>query len=55
MQLLCDPQTSGGLLVSVSPIAEQAFLALATSQGLDLQPIGEFHSANNFAVEVLSA
>lgn len=54
-QLLCDPQTSGGLLIAVTPTAEKEFLALASSQGLNLQPIGEFHSASTFAVEVLSA
>lgn len=54
-QLLCDPQTSGGLLVAVNPAAETEFLAIATSQGLNLQPIGEFYPAAEFAVEVLGA
>ena len=54
-QLLCDPQTSGGLLVAVAPAAEQTFLSVAASQGLNLQPIGQFNSAREFAVEVLSA
>ncbi|WP_207061062.1 selenide, water dikinase SelD [Motiliproteus sp. SC1-56] len=40
-QLLCDPQTSGGLLVAVAPEAEAAFLALTRGAGLDLAPIGE--------------
>lgn len=40
-QLLCDPQTSGGLLVAVEPQAEKAFLAVARAHGLDLKPIGE--------------
>ena len=40
-QLLCDPQTSGGLLVAVDPAADEAFLAVARAEGLNLQPIGE--------------
>ncbi|QIB52021.1 selenide, water dikinase SelD [Pseudomonas sp. OIL-1] len=39
--LLCDPQTSGGLLVAVDPAAEASFVALAESEGLQLEPIGE--------------
>ncbi len=39
--LLCDPQTSGGLLVAVSPDAEAAFIHLAVEYDLALQPIGE--------------
>jgi len=40
-QLLCDPQTSGGLLVAVSPEAESEFLAVTSDAGLELSPIGE--------------
>lgn len=39
-QLLCDPQTSGGLLVAVTPEGDAAFLALAAQLGLKLAPIG---------------
>ncbi len=39
-QLLCDPQTSGGLLVAVAPEGEGGFLALTGEAGLDLAPIG---------------
>ena len=39
--ILCDPQTSGGLLVTVKAEQEQAFVALARQQGLDLTAIGE--------------
>lgn len=42
--LLCDPQTSGGLLVAVSPDAEAAFIHLAVEYDLSLQPIGELHA-----------
>jgi selenide,water dikinase len=39
--LLCDPQTSGGLLVAVDPAREADFQALALEQGLELQAIGQ--------------
>ncbi|MET0949717.1 MAG: selenide, water dikinase SelD [Pseudomonas sp.] len=50
--LLCDPQTSGGLLVAVEPQAQAAFLALAGELGLDLAVIGEFVARQSHAVEV---
>lgn len=37
--LLCDPQTSGGLLVAVTPAGEATFLAVAQQAGFDLKPI----------------
>jgi selenide,water dikinase len=43
--LLCDPQTSGGLLVAVVPAAVGAFLDCAAEYGLELQPIGELGDA----------
>lgn len=46
-QLLCDPQTSGGLLVAVKPEGEAEFLAAAKDQGLQLAPIGELISKQN--------
>ncbi len=39
-KILCDPQTSGGLLVAVAPDAEQSFAAVTREFGLDLRPIG---------------
>lgn len=51
--LLCDPQTSGGLLLAVEPAAEAEFLAVAAQQGLELQPIGELVEQQSYAVEVL--
>lgn len=50
--LLCDPQTSGGLLVAVSPEGNSAFLAMADSLGLELTPIGTFIDAGSYAVEI---
>ena len=50
--LLCDPQTSGGLLVAVSVEGEAEFLAVAAELGLDLAPIGELVERQRYAVEV---
>lgn len=46
-QLLCDPQTSGGLLVAVTPKGEKAFHDTARKHGLNLQPIGEIVTRSN--------
>lgn len=50
--LLCDPQTSGGLLIAVDPEGEQAFLQVASELGLALQPIGQLTPRQTFAVEL---
>lgn len=50
--LLCDPQTSGGLLVAVAPDGEQAFLAVAAELGLELASIGQLVERRTHAVEV---
>jgi selenide,water dikinase len=51
--LLCDPQTSGGLLVAVEPAGEAQFLAMAKELGMDLAPIGELVGRQRHAVEVM--
>ncbi len=38
--IICDPQTSGGLLVAVDEAGEEAFISLTKNAGLSLQPIG---------------
>jgi len=39
--IICDPQTSGGLLVAVDADNEQDFLAVMNDSGFDLESIGE--------------
>ncbi len=39
--LLCDPQTSGGLLLAVMPEAENEVKATAAEFGIELTAIGE--------------
>lgn len=38
--VLCDPQTSGGLLVAVDPAGRDDFLRLTRARGLELHPFG---------------
>lgn len=51
--LLCDPQTSGGLLVAVQPSGKLAFEALCQENGLNLQSIGELVGATSPTVSLL--
>lgn len=50
--ILCDPQTSGGLLVAVEAAKEWEFLALAKENGLELEAIGEFMPQEEVLVAV---
>ena len=43
--LLCDPQTSGGLLLAVAPDAEAEVKELAKQHGIELNAIGELAAA----------
>ena len=42
--VICDPQTSGGLLVAVAPESEAALMAITRKAGLDLKSFGEIIS-----------
>jgi selenide,water dikinase len=54
-QILCDPQTSGGLLVAVSPAAEADVLEIARNRGLSFANIGVLTELNgDRLVEVVS-
>jgi len=50
--ILCDPQTSGGLLVSVDPHDREAFLKVAQRRGLNLTAIGRMISTADTRVQV---
>ncbi len=54
--LLCDPQTSGGLLIAVDPAVAADFVAFAASHGLALTPFGYMAPRGDgpFTIEVLS-
>ena len=45
--LLCDPQTSGGLLIAVSEESGQAFHKTVGEYGLELEPIGRLEPYDN--------
>ena len=44
--VICDPQTSGGLLVAVSPDSEAALMAITRKAGLELESFGEIIEHN---------
>lgn len=44
-QILCDPQTSGGLMVAVVPEYEREFMQMARGLGLELTAFGEMREA----------
>jgi selenide, water dikinase len=50
--VLCDPQTSGGLLVSVDPAGRESFLAVARKRGLELKPFGRLVKQGSVAVSL---
>jgi len=51
--ILCDAQTSGGLLCVVRKDTIEQFLAITSSIGLDLEPIGTTVKRSEFLVEVI--
>lgn len=49
---LCDPQTSGGLLVAVAPEGVERFLSMASDIGLSLSPIGQMMARQEHGVVI---
>lgn len=45
--VLCDPQTSGGLLIAVKPEAEHEVFAVAHKAGVELYPVGKLLKRQN--------
>ena len=45
-KILCDPQTSGGLLVAVEKNYRDDFINIAKTFDLDLQPLGQLRAPN---------
>ncbi len=52
--ILCDPQTSGGLLVAVSPESVTDFLSLSSKINQELWEIGELIEEKSLRIEVNS-
>ena len=50
--ILCDAQTSGGLLCAVRKESVDAFLDITKKAGLDLNSIGELHVTGKYTIEV---
>ena len=52
--IVCDPQTSGGLLISVSQESLNDFVDFMTSNSLDLEPIGKIleQSVDNKIIKI---
>ena len=51
--IICDPQTSGGLLVSVSNVALGEFEKLMELNGLHLNPIGKITKKNDVSKTIV--
>ena len=51
--ILCDPQTSGGLLVAVETAAIDSFLDTARAEGFELESIGTFETKGEQLVRVI--
>jgi selenide,water dikinase len=51
--ILCDAQTSGGLLCAVRKESVEAFLALTREAGLELSSIGETVERGTHLIEVI--
>jgi selenide,water dikinase len=52
-QILCDPQTSGGLLAAVDPRRVEEFLRIVRGHGLELASFGEIVPRAERLIEVV--
>ena len=50
--LFCDPQTSGGLLVAVSPEGKEKFIEIMTQHGLNPESFGLVTKRGQHIVEI---
>ena len=48
-EILCDPQTSGGLLVTVNEAGKEEFLRITQQNGLQLEAIGKLYPESSSA------
>ena len=53
-KILCDPQTSGGLLVAVEKKSSDDFISYAKKFDLDLQPLGELVKADESSTTLIN-
>jgi len=53
--LFCDPQTSGGLLVAVTPEGKKEFLDIAAQYGLNPRSFGVMKNKGDFAVDFVKS
>jgi selenide, water dikinase len=51
--ILCDPQTSGGLLVAIEPGKRGDFQSVALAEGFDLQPFGRMLPPTDKLIRVI--
>ena len=51
--ILCDPQTSGGLLIAVKKEASQKVEAILRSKGLFAEPIGELIEKTEASISII--
>lgn len=50
--ILCDPQTSGGLLVAVDPVQADAFIGLCAAEGMKVETFGRMVERKEVLVSV---
>jgi selenide,water dikinase len=51
--ILCDPQTSGGLLIAVDPQRKSPFLKIIGNRGIDSEPVGRIIDKTGKVVHIL--